>query len=249
VNARIDSYRELAAVYDAHRCDWYAEAFGPRLFPLLEERGFRGARVLDAGCGTGTLALALADRGHTVWGIDLSRPMLDAAREKDREGRITWREGDVTAFDFGLETPFDVITCVGDTLNHLSTLEDWGAAFGRFARHLRPGGMLYFDVMTRRGLQQLDRYTVSDLPDRAFILGFVFEPDSSRSTMKLTSFTRMKDAPGFERVSQTVTEWGQPVRGILDRLEGAGFVRFERLWGRATDPEDDERLSAIAFRA
>ena len=243
---RADVYRHIAPHYELHGCDWYAQTFGPRLVRLLEERRYGKSRVLDAGCGTGTLALSLSREGHEVAGIDFSDAMLDVARAKDPENRIAWKQADVTAFDLG-QKPFDVVTCVGDTLNHLSRIEEWEAAFKAFARHLRPGGALYFDVMTRKGLQWLDTYQVTDREDRVLILGFIYEPAEGRSTMKLTSFRRVEGST-YERVSDTVTEWGHPVASIFQALEESGFKNVERLWGRAELPEDDERLTVIATR-
>jgi SAM-dependent methyltransferase len=244
---RADAYRHIAAHYELQGCDWYANTFGPRLVRLLEERGYANSRLLDAGCGTGTLALSLSREGHAVAGMDLSTAMLEIARAKDPETRIAWTQADVT--DFDLRTmPFDVITCVGDTLNHLSRIEEWESAFRSFARHLRPGGALYFDVMTRKGLEWLDTYQVMDREDRVLILGFIYEPASGRSTMKLTSFRRVEGRT-YERVSDTVTEWGQPVASIFEALARSGFKDAERLWGRAEQPEDDERLTVIATRA
>jgi 2-polyprenyl-3-methyl-5-hydroxy-6-metoxy-1,4-benzoquinol methylase len=108
---RADAYRHIAAHYELHGCDWYAHTFGPRILRLLEERGYAKSRVLDAGCGTGTLALSLSREGHEVMGIDLSKAMLDIARAKDPEGRIAWSEADVTNFDLGV-TPFETICLV-----------------------------------------------------------------------------------------------------------------------------------------
>lgn len=56
-----------------------------------------GARVLDVGCGTGNAAIACAERGAHVVGIDVDNGMLDVARAKSARngagtGRITWME-------------------------------------------------------------------------------------------------------------------------------------------------------------
>lgn len=53
-------------------------------------------RVLDIGCGTGCLALPLAERGRTVTGVDPAEASLEVAKAKDRTGRITWVHGDAT---------------------------------------------------------------------------------------------------------------------------------------------------------
>ncbi len=56
--------------------------------------------------------------------------------------------------------------------------------------------------------------------------------------------------PGlYERATDTITEWAQPVTGIYERLERAGFAEPERPWHGAEDPEAEERLGVVARRA
>ena len=57
---------------------------------LLLEHGLTGA-VLDAGCGTGRVAVELAARGHAVTGVDLDPALLDAARVKDPAAAVGHR--------------------------------------------------------------------------------------------------------------------------------------------------------------
>lgn len=55
-----------------------------------------GARVLDAGCGTGTMAVELAQRGAQVVGADISPALIDIARKRAPEGlAIDWHAGDM----------------------------------------------------------------------------------------------------------------------------------------------------------
>ena len=96
-----DLYRGIAAQYDAQQMDWYAPTFGPRLFALLDARGIAPGRLLDAGCGTGTLALSAVARGWTATGVDRSPSLLDRARAKDPAGRVRWIEGDLQGLDLG----------------------------------------------------------------------------------------------------------------------------------------------------
>lgn len=53
-----------------------------------------GQRVLDVGCGTGTISLALAQRGCTVVGVDASKPYLEGARRRRPHVAITYEHGD-----------------------------------------------------------------------------------------------------------------------------------------------------------
>ena len=56
----------------------------------------RGARVLDAGCGTGTMAVELAQRGAQVVAVDISPALIDIARKRAPEGLgIQWQAGDM----------------------------------------------------------------------------------------------------------------------------------------------------------
>jgi SAM-dependent methyltransferase len=243
---RHDAYRGIARHYDLHKMDWYAATYGKRLRKILTDRGLAGCSVLDAGCGTGTLALAMAGHGHRVTGLDLSEALLGEARAKDASRAVRWVHGDVTESDLG-ET-FDAITCVADVLNHLETLDDWERAFRCFARHLRPGGYLIFDVLTCLGLERQDTYSTQDRNGGVLILGVIWEPASRRSTLKITSFVPA-DRPGlYERASETISEWGHPVAAIDDRLTRAGFGQPERPWADSEDPEAEERLAVLAPR-
>jgi ubiquinone/menaquinone biosynthesis C-methylase UbiE len=63
--------------------------------PFREFAGIRpGDRVLDIGCGTGTLSLALAQHGAKVVGMDASEPYLDGARRRRSHPGITYEHGD-----------------------------------------------------------------------------------------------------------------------------------------------------------
>jgi demethylmenaquinone methyltransferase/2-methoxy-6-polyprenyl-1,4-benzoquinol methylase len=94
-----------------------------------------GARVLDACCGTGDLALAAQDEGARVTGLDFSERMLERARRKS--GDVEWIEGDLLALPFEDET-FDAAT-VGFGVRNV---EDIGHALRELRRVLRPGGRL-----------------------------------------------------------------------------------------------------------
>lgn len=77
----------------------------------------RALRVLDAGCGTGRLAVELARRGHAVTGVDLDPDMIDRARDKSSD--VTWLVGDLSEGRFSdhRDPGFDVIVMAGNILN------------------------------------------------------------------------------------------------------------------------------------
>jgi demethylmenaquinone methyltransferase / 2-methoxy-6-polyprenyl-1,4-benzoquinol methylase len=101
-----------------------------------------GARVLDACCGTGDLALADRAAGGDVLGVDFSGRMLERARRKAPD--VEWVQADATALPFEDET-FDAVT-VGFGIRNLPDLE---AGLRELARVTRPGGRLGCLEITR----------------------------------------------------------------------------------------------------
>lgn len=95
--------------------------------------------VLDVGCGTGTLSLLLAGRGHRVTGVDLAPAMVRTARRKLSDAGLPARflVGDAAAPPTG-EERFDVVL----SRHLLWTLPDPGAALREWIGRLRPGGLL-----------------------------------------------------------------------------------------------------------
>ncbi len=96
--------------------------------------------ILDVGCGTGSLALRLADRGAHVHGLDLSREMVRIARDKAVAAgvdNVTFHTG---AFDDGVTTfePESLDGICAYSILHL--VEDMPAAVDRIYRLLKPGG-------------------------------------------------------------------------------------------------------------
>lgn len=97
----------------------------------------RGAAVLDAGCGTGALAEALADRDPTtrISGVDISEAFVAAARRRVPSGRFA--VGDVTRLDLPAAA-FDAAL----SLLVLQFVPDRAAAVSEMARVVRPGGLV-----------------------------------------------------------------------------------------------------------
>jgi demethylmenaquinone methyltransferase/2-methoxy-6-polyprenyl-1,4-benzoquinol methylase len=105
-----------------------------------------GDKVLDSCCGTGDLAIAAAEAGGKVIGIDFSKPMLERARRKAPE--LEWVEGDALALPFADES-FDAAT-VGFGVRNLSELDK---GLRELRRVLHSGGRLAILEITRpRGL-------------------------------------------------------------------------------------------------
>jgi SAM-dependent methyltransferase len=95
--------------------------------------------VLDAGCGTGRVAIELERRGHQVVGVDLDPGMLDAARRK--APHLVWIEGDLADPSLTLGRRFDLIVLAGNVLIFVAPGTE-GAVLSNLAGHLEPGGRI-----------------------------------------------------------------------------------------------------------
>jgi SAM-dependent methyltransferase len=248
MSTRHDAYNSVASHYDLHGWDWYARTFGPRLIALLRDRGLgAGAPILDAGCGTGSLCLTLAQAGFRMTGVDLSPRMIERAEGKDTAHQVEWQVGDITSLALG--ATFDAVVSVTDVFNHFESLDEWELALRSLSEHLRPGGLVFVDAQTCRGLEQMDGQSALQRDGVTLIQATVYEPAVRRSTIKVTSFAPSADHPGlYERAQDTITAWGQPVADVLCRFTRAGFSEIERVWAKCADPEDNSRLVVVGKR-
>jgi len=104
--------------------------------------------ILDLGCGTGNHAVPLAERGYKVTGVDRSADMLAQARHKlqtqpDSKNLIL-ECADIRGLS--LNATFDAVLIMFAVLGYQQTNQDVVSALSAARRHLKPGGLLIFDV-------------------------------------------------------------------------------------------------------
>jgi len=136
-------YDELGGSYDL-MVSWgerlaREESFFSRVF---RECGAR--HVLDAACGTGMHVIAFARAGFDATGADISPVMVEKARQNAREAGVQARF-EVAGFgSLGTRVggQFDAITCVGNSLPHLTDESSLASCLSDFASLLVPGGIL-----------------------------------------------------------------------------------------------------------
>ena len=216
------AYHLFARVYD-RLMDNRPEHWARYVQSLLGELGIDPpARVLDAGCGTGMMSLALAQDGYRVNGTDISPAMLDqAAQAAHRLGvHVEWEEMDMRSLD-PLE-PEQAVTCVCDPVNYLLEQDDVQAFFMSACQALVPGGVLLFDVSTPFYYQhELGTQTFAHQePEAAYILQTTAE--ASRCRMDLTVFALQNNGM-YLRAQETHLLTGYPKQTLTQLLEQAGF--------------------------
>jgi 2-polyprenyl-6-hydroxyphenyl methylase / 3-demethylubiquinone-9 3-methyltransferase len=106
-----------------------------------------GKRVVDVGCGGGILAEAIAKKGATVTGIDLSEKALKVADLHSLESGVTVRYELISAEDLAAREAgqYDVVTCM-EMLEHVP---DPSAVVKACATLVKPGGQVFFSTLNR----------------------------------------------------------------------------------------------------
>ncbi|GAA4576220.1 class I SAM-dependent methyltransferase [Micromonospora coerulea] len=142
----IDRFRQLAA----EGADLAGEA------RLLDALVPPGARILDAGCGTGRVGAALAARGHRVVGVDADPALVEAAGADHPGPR--WLVGDLAELDLaaqGESEPFDAAVVAGNVMAFVAPGTE-RAVLTRVAAHVHPDGVVVVGFGTDRGYPLTD---------------------------------------------------------------------------------------------
>lgn len=120
---------------------------------LLAQTG--GHRVLDAGCGTGRVAVELARRGRFVVGVDADPDMLSAARAKAAD--LEWIQADLAELDDHRRESFDLVLLAGNVMIFLTPGSE-ERVVRQMVDRLAPGGLLVTGFSLRPGRLTLDEY-------------------------------------------------------------------------------------------
>ena len=249
--------REYWAAEGARQYQDYGDTnealFAPFGQALLDAARLRpGERVLDVGCGYGTLTIEAAERvapsGRTV-GVDISAAMLEPARQRVATAaldnvELLQADAQVHAFETG---SFDTVISRFGTM----FFEDPEAAFSNLARALRPGGGLVF-VCWQEPLK--NEWIAAAFGALATLLGRVPDlgPPGAPGPFAFADgdrLTQLLTTGGFSALTlETVT---RPVRIGHDLDDAAGFTmslpQGQQLFAGA--PENEVAAAVAALRA
>ncbi|AZR72734.1 hypothetical protein BBF96_04605 [Anoxybacter fermentans] len=126
------------------------------IFPLTEDKINliekylpKYSKILDIGCGTGELVIALARRGYEAYGTDLSKEMIEKAKENSKKENIppNFQIGDMRKLKALYHQPFDGMICFGNTIVHLNTVQEIKEFLQQVYELLNPGGIFIFQIV------------------------------------------------------------------------------------------------------
>ncbi|ORW92631.1 SAM-dependent methyltransferase [Mycobacterium sp. IEC1808] len=148
------------------RPPWSIGAPQPELAALIEQGRFHGD-VLDVGCGEAAISLALAERGYTTVGLDLSPTAIDLARrEAEKRGltNVTFEVADISDFT-GFDGRFGTI--VDSTLFHSIPVEAREGYQQSIRRAAAPGASYFALVFDKAAIPEgpINAVTADELRD------------------------------------------------------------------------------------
>jgi trans-aconitate methyltransferase len=206
---------------DYARVGGFVAELGAAALDLLDPQ--RGERILDVGCGEGTLTKRIAERGATVTGIDDSLDMIRAAHENGVDALV------VDAADMNFDEEFNA--AFSNAALHWIPQKE-AVASGIF-RALKPGGRFAGEMGGEGNIAKLREALDTEL----VIRGYVPPSESSNWYPSPEEFAAVYEGAGFEQVDARLIERPIPLehgiaqwvttfrRGWLDR---AGVPEHER---------------------
>lgn len=223
-------YEAIASVYDQWMRHMDYPVIHRRLLELLGGDG-RGRRVLDVCTGTGTIPIALARSGAHVIGLDQAAEMIEIAEEKIRQAavgeRVSIRHCDVVGDDEWPDGPFDLILCVGDSVNYFDA-EELQRFVDRSSQGLSPSGTLYFDVNSVHKLCEVfgNSLYAEELDGCSYIWQNRLAGDRATIDFDITIFKQESESPGYwTRSSEHHRQYIHALESITRLLRGSGLAQ------------------------
>lgn len=245
-------YQNLAWSYDVLMADAEYVDRSAFLERLLRQSPFPVGTVLDLGCGTGTVAWLLAERGYRVIGVDASEEMLSVAR-----GKCAKFPGDFCPplFVRQLMQKLDIGNCTADAaistidaINYLTREADLRETFRRVCRCLRPGGRFLFDVNTPYHFARMDgQLYMDEIGDVFCVWRTFFSEKTEICTYQVDLFRKRWDG-AWDRHFEEHRERSWSAEQLRRFLLEAGFARAAITGDLSSSPpgEEEERWIVLA---
>lgn len=227
----MNEYRALSFIYDSVMDNYDYDRVFHWISEIVGEK--RPLRILEMAMGTGKLTERLRNLG-TVTGFDASEEMLALAEARLRDrGEVQLYRMDLR--DFTVEGTFDVIVCLFDGYNYLSSEEALKASFKRVRNALKEDGLFLFDLNTAYRFEyEYGDFTEIREDDDYLLIWDNFYADGI-NRYDLTVFLRDQDGR-YERYDETHREYTFKTERIEALLEEAGFSSVESFDGYSNCP-------------
>ncbi|MDQ0158689.1 class I SAM-dependent DNA methyltransferase [Alkalibacillus salilacus] len=238
-------YENMAYVYDELMDDAPYNQWVQFTQSLLGESSSHfSMKLLDLGCGTGTLTLSMTHLFDEIVGVDQSKTMIDVAKEKTQyaDQKVAWIESDIR--ELRLEQSYDIITSYCDVVNYLTDYTSLEQMFDTVYQHLNPNGLFIFDSHSSsyvEGLIDAEMFT-EIREDLSYVWLCEAGEQPGEITHDLTFFVEESNGL-YRRFDETHTQRVFAVNEVRQLLESKGLSikTITGDWGE-TDIENANRI-------
>ena len=233
----MEAYHALAASYDRLTNDVDYRATVDFYWTLLEREDLQPRTAVDLACGTGSVAILLAEKGLQVTGVDMSEEMLCMAAQKAH--RLSNRPMFVRQRLEKLHLPkaVDFAVCALDSLDYITDPAACCEAIKRVYKALNPGGCFIFDVNTPEKLRAMDGQVFLDEDEDVYcVWRGEFDEKSNICTYWMDLF--QKKGTAWQRSYEEHREYAYSAEQLIGYLKAAGFTSIEVFADRKLSPPE-----------
>ena len=239
----MDAYHELAQSYDRLTNDVDYDATVEFYYDILAREGISPRTAVDLACGTGSVALRLAQRGLQVTAVDLSWEMLMVAQQKAAEADVYPQFACQPLQQLRLPRGVDLAVCALDSIDYILDPKDCELAIQRIFKALNPGGCFIFDVNTPEKLRAMDGQVFLDEDEDVYcVWRGEFDEATNICSYGMDLFQRRGDL--WQRSFEEHQEYAYSADQLVGYLKKAGFTSIAVYGDRTFDPpaEGEQRI-------
>lgn len=243
----MSGYHVFSQFYDNLTFNVDYEKRAEYLQSVLSLWGHEAGLTLDLACGTGSMTIALKERGWDIFGVDGSQDMLSIAMEKayDRELSILFLCQQMENLD--LYGTIDTCICTLDSLNHITDRDALQTAMDKVALFMNPGGMFVFDVNTvYKHRRILGNNTFVYDTDEVYCVWQNSLKENNVVHIELDLFEKTDGV--YTRRTEHIRERAYEIGELEQMLEKAGFETLAVYRDMTTEPllDDSDRAVFVA---
>ena len=221
----MDAYHNLAASYDRLTNDVDYEAVVDFYFQILHKESLQPRTAVDLACGTGSVAVLLAERGLQVTAVDMSEEMLTEASQKAQSLSNPPRFVCQKLQKLSLPRGVDLAVCALDSMDYITDPADCAEAIRRIYRVLNPGGCFIFDVNTPAKLRAMDGQVFLDEDDDVYcVWRGAFDEQTNICSYGMDLFQRSGNV--WHRSFEEHCEYAYSAEQLVGYLKDAGFTNI-----------------------
>ncbi len=249
----MSSFDDMAIAYD-RSIAWDRRI--ARELPFILEGLQEDARVLDLACGSGRHAIALAERGHRVVGIDKSKAMIREARQlaQNVRGNVEFVIGNMIDIETLVKGEFDAVICIGNSLALLDDMEHVSEVihkiFGVLSKHGKfIAQVLNFQAILREGFKYFPIKGVLSPEGEVILFARFFQHIEEEPVSRLIMSTFLRNGGKWTTYLSTQQVLRLNAQVLQEILRKARFTDIETYSDYSRGEFDPDSSRSLVIRA